>query len=102
MIVGVALWWALSITHKNMTDVSYTISREAPNTYDDTITQQIQENEKNIELLNRAMQEQDTSLCDAILSPEQKKVCQESVQSSLYALSGSLTDCKNLTLADIR
>jgi hypothetical protein len=83
-------------------DVAYTISAEAPTTYQDSIEQQRTDHAHDIDLQNRAMSEQNLTLCASIIDPTMQLDCSESVQAVIYTQSGTLEDCQTLTLTGVR
>jgi hypothetical protein len=55
-----------------------------------------------IEMANRAMSEQNLTLCASITDTAMQLDCSESVQAVLYTQSGTLEDCQMLTLTGVR
>jgi hypothetical protein len=83
-------------------DVIYTISAEAPMTYQQSIEQKRTTHTHDIELQNRAMSEQNLTLCASITDTVMQLDCSESVQAVLYTQSGTIEDCQMLTLTGVR
>jgi hypothetical protein len=101
-IVG-ALVWYLTWDHAPWSaDIAYTISSEVPATYQESIDQKRDDHAHDIELMNRAMSESDSSLCMAIRDTSLALECRESLLSLGFTQSGTVADCQILTLSDIR
>lgn len=83
-------------------DVAYTISAEAPATYQASLDQKRDDHAHDIEMANRAMSEQNLALCAGITDTAMQLDCSESVQAVIYTQSGTLEDCQMLTLTGVR
>jgi hypothetical protein len=101
-ILGAGAWYVMGGKQAHTSDVAYTIRAEAPATYQESIDQQRTDHAHDIDLQNRAMSEQNLTLCASIIDPTMQLDCSESVQAVIYTQSGTLEDCQMLTLTGIR
>ncbi len=101
-IFGVGAWYIMGTKSTTTGDISYTISAEAPSTYQESIEQKRDDHARDIEMMNRAMSEQNLTLCASITDPTLQLDCSESVQAVIYTQSGILEDCQMLTLTGVR
>lgn len=101
---GLLGWYVLSQNGSHTeVDIAYTISSEiATPTYESTILETVQSDQNDIELMNRAKSENNSAICDIIISESRKIECRESLTALTITASGTLEDCQTLTLATIR
>ena len=84
-------------------DVQYTLSAEPVATsYEQDVAQRMMDDEKDITSLNRAISENNASLCQEIVSGSRKTECQEAILARELTLSGTVSDCQKLTIATLR
>lgn len=84
-------------------DVQYTLSAEPVATsYEQDVAQRMMDDEKDITSLNRAISENNASLCQEIVSESRKTECQEAILARELTRSGTVSDCQKLTIATLR
>ncbi len=96
-------WYFLYYKKSDPIEVVQTSSGEvASMTYTESINQNLQNDEQDIDRMNQALAEGNDLLCNAIVSPSRKLECQESLFARSITASGSVTECQKLTIANIR
>ena len=70
--------------------------------YQETLKQEQETIEKNIDLINNAVSTGDIVLCEGISEEGKKQECSESVMAKSYALSGTIEDCATIQTESIR
>lgn len=88
---------------KKTVDIAYTISSEVSvPTYENTVTQVIESEQKDIELMNQAASENNANICNMITMDSRKTECYETLSARAITASGTVQDCQRITLATLR